>query len=81
MYTLWTVPHAKGVELIVNKQTGQWGTSYNRSLDLGKAPMKAEALATPVEKLTISISPIDARSGTLAMEWGPFRWTAPIRVI
>ena len=78
MYTLWTVPHAKGVELIVNKQTGQWGTSYNRSLDLGKAPMKAEVLATPVEKFTISISPVDARNGTLAMEWGPFRWTAPI---
>jgi len=78
MYTLWTVPHAKGVELIVNKQTGQWGTSYNRSLDLGKAPMKAEALATPVEKFTISISPADSRSGTLVMEWGPFRWTAPI---
>ena len=78
MYTLWTVPHAKGVELIVNKQTGQWGTSYNRSLDLGKAQMKAEVLATPVEKFTISISPVDARNGTLAMEWGPFRWTAPI---
>ena len=78
MYTLWTVPHAKGVELIVNKQTGQWGTSYNRSLDLGKAPMKAEGLATPVEKFTISISAVDARSGTLVMEWGPFRWTAPI---
>jgi len=78
MYTLWTVPHAKGVELIVNKQTGQWGTGYNRSLDLGKAQMKAEVLATPVEKFTISISPVDARNGTLAMEWGPFRWTAPI---
>ena len=24
-YTLWTVPRASGVELIVNRQTGQWG--------------------------------------------------------
>jgi hypothetical protein len=54
------------------------GNRYNRSLDLGKAPMKAEVLATPVEKFTISISPVDGRSGTLGMEWGPFRWTAPI---
>ena len=23
-YTLWTVPHANGAELIVNKQSGQW---------------------------------------------------------
>jgi hypothetical protein len=79
-YTLWTVPHAKGVDLIVNRQAGQWGTSYDRSRDLGKAPMKTETLTTPVEKFTISISPVDARHGTLVMEWGPFRWTAPIIV-
>ena len=79
-YTLWTVPHAKGVDLIVNKQNGQWGTSYDRSRDLGKAPMTTEALTTPLEKFTISIQPVDARHGTLAMEWGPFRWTAPIIV-
>ena len=29
-YTLWTVLAPAGVELIVNKQTGQWGTSYGR---------------------------------------------------
>lgn len=79
-YTLWTIPREKSVELIVNKQTGQWGTGYNSSLDLGKAPMGTESLTTPVEKFTISILPVDARRGTLAMEWGPFRWTAPIVV-
>jgi len=79
-YTLWTVPRAKGVELIVNKQTGQWGTSYDRSRDLGRAPMTSETLTTPVEQFTISIAGTDAKKGTLAMEWGPFRWTAPIVV-
>ena len=79
-YTLWTVPHATGVELIVNKQTGQWGTGYDRSLDLGRAPMTTETLATPVEKFTISIVTADAHHGTLRMEWGPFRWTAPVVV-
>ena len=79
-YTLWTVPRAKGVELIVNKQTGQWGTSYDRSQDLGRAPMATETPAAPVERFTISIEPADARHGTLAMEWGSFRWTAPIVV-
>ena len=80
MYTLWTVPHANGVELIVNKQTGQWGTGYDRSHDLGKSPMATDTLATLVDKFTISIQPVDARRGTLVMEWGPFRWTAPIVV-
>ncbi len=78
MYTLWTLPSANGVELIVNKQSGQWGTGYDYSFDLGKSPMTTAASETPVEKFTISIVPVDAHHGTLVMEWGPFRWTAPI---
>jgi len=79
-YTLWTIPHARGVELIVNRQTGQWGTRYDAAHDLGRAPMAVETSAAPVEQFTISIDAIDARRGTLAMAWGPFRWTAPIEV-
>jgi Protein of unknown function (DUF2911) len=79
-YTLWTVPHAHGVELIVNRQTGQWGTEYSRSQDLGKAPMQADSASAPVEKFTISIEPKDARHGALTLAWGTFRWTAPIVV-
>ena len=79
-YTLWTVPRANGVELIVNRQTGQWGTSYDRSRDLGRAAMTSETLTTPVEQFTISITGADATRGTLAMEWGSFRWTVPVVV-
>ena len=32
-YTLWTVPRVHGVDLIVNRQTGQWGTEYSRAKD------------------------------------------------
>jgi hypothetical protein len=80
-YTLWTIPRPKGTSLIVNTQTGQWGTGYDSSRDLGRAPMGADSLATSVEKFTISVTGADARRGTLAMEWGNFRWTAPIEVL
>jgi len=80
-YTLFTAPHPSGVELIVNKQTGQWGTEYNRSLDLGAAKIKSEVASTPVEKFTISIVPDDNRHGSLVIEWGSFRWSAPIEVL
>lgn len=80
-YTLWTVPHVQGTELIVNTQTGQWGTGYDGARNLNKAPMATDSLSAPVEKFTISITPTDARHGTLAMEWGSFRWTAPIVVL
>jgi hypothetical protein len=79
-YTLWTVPHLSGVELIVNRQTGQWGTEYGRSHDLGRVPMKADSLDTPVEQFTIEIQGSNAGQGTLVMEWGTFRWTAPFMV-
>jgi hypothetical protein len=79
-YTLWTVPHLRGVDLIVNRRTGQWGTEYSRAQDLGTAPMKSETVDPPVEKFTITVEPADARHGTLAMAWGTFRWTAPIEL-
>jgi hypothetical protein len=79
-YTLWTVPHVRGVELIVNRQTGQWGTEYGRAHDLGTVPMQSDSLGPPVEQFTISIEPRDARHGTLAMAWGTFRWTVPLVV-
>jgi hypothetical protein len=79
-YTLWTAPHAQSVELIVNKQTGQWGTEYSREQDLGRARLGSVNSTSPVERFTISIEPRDAKHGTLALAWGSFRWTAPIVV-
>ena len=78
-YTLWSVPRPDGhADLIVNKQSGQWGTDYDPKQDLGKAPLSVNSAASPVEKFTISIAPAGARKGTLVMEWGAFRWSAPI---
>jgi hypothetical protein len=79
-YTLWTVPRQNGVDLIVNGQAGQWGTQYDRSRDVGTARMQSTTLSTPVDQFTISIAANDARRGTLSLEWGSFRWTAPIEV-
>jgi len=80
MYTLWTVPRRDGADLIVNKQVGQWGTMHDGSQDLGMAAMEVRTVSTPVEEFTISIESADARQGRLVMEWGSFRWSAPIVV-
>jgi Protein of unknown function (DUF2911) len=79
-YTLFTAPHTNEVDLIVNKRTGEWGTEYQRSLDLGAARMTSEVATAPVEEFTISIVPGDNRHGKLVFEWGSFRWIAPIEV-
>ena len=80
MYTLWTIPRVDGVQLVVNKQTGQWGTGYNPAHDLGRVALQVDTSATQVEQFTISVLPAGPSAGRLALEWGTFRWTAPIRL-
>ena len=79
-YTLWTMPHQNGVDLIVNGQSGQWGTQYDRARDVGTGRMQSSSVPAPVYQFTISLGANDARRGTLIMQWGSFRWTAPIEV-
>jgi hypothetical protein len=79
-YTLFTAPHTSGVELIVNKQSGEWGTEYNGSLDLGSTRMSSEVAAIPAKKFSIAVIPGVPRHGKLLFEWGSFRWSAPIEV-
>jgi hypothetical protein len=80
-YTLWSIPSEKGgAELIVNKQSGQWGTEYDAARDLGRVQLQTEIASAPVDRFTISIAGVDDTHGALAIEWGPFRWTAPIAI-
>lgn len=79
-YTVWTIPRAERVDLVVNTQTGQWGTEYDKRRDLGRATLTTESSADTVEKFTIGITAIDATHGTMSLSWGTFRWTAPIVV-
>ena len=74
-YTLWTLPTRGGVSLIINGQSGQWGTEYHADQDVARRPMTVDSLPANVERFTIRIEP----AGRLVMEWGTFQWSAPIR--
>jgi hypothetical protein len=78
-YTLYTVPGEKTWQLIVSKKTGQWGIPYPAGQDLGRAPMTAETLASPVDQLTIAIDPA-AAGGTLRVEWDKTGASVPFTV-
>lgn len=78
VYTLWVKLASAGPTLIVNRETGQWGTDYVAATDLGRAPMAAEQLASPIETFTIRMTESGRRTGQLIMEWDRFRWTAEI---
>lgn len=67
-YTLWTLPTRSGWTLIINRQTGQWGTEYDPSHDVLRIPMLVSTLAEPVEQFTISVDP-EATGGTVRLTW------------
>jgi hypothetical protein len=75
---LWTLPTTDSVVLIINRETGQWGTGYRPQNDLGRARLTTEAIPTVTEKFTIAVKPQEAQSAVLVLEWDRFRWTAPI---
>ena len=63
-YTIYTLPSADTWQLIVNKETGQWGTVYHQAMDLGRVAMKHKKLETPQEVMSISFE-----GGELHIRW------------
>ncbi len=68
-YTIYTLPNARQWMLIVNKQTGQWGTEYNENQDLGRTAMTGNALSTPQENMSISFEHTHGASTELHVKW------------
>jgi hypothetical protein len=79
-YTLWTLPGENDWQLIINKQTGQWGTNYDQSQDLGRVPMKVTKLSSPREQVQITLKPTGANTGELQVSWGDVEASAPFTV-
>jgi hypothetical protein len=68
-YSLYFWPEESGnAKLIVNKQTGQWGTKYEESQDLARIEMKKETLEKPVDQFTIALDKT-AADGVLKVMW------------
>jgi hypothetical protein len=70
MYTLWLQHTRSGTFLIVNRQTGQWGTGYSASQDLGKVAMTLAEAPGFVETMTISVKAQGATRGSIELAWG-----------
>lgn len=65
-YTLWLLPVQQGqTQLIVNKQTKQWGTQYDAAQDLVRIPVETHMnLPTTDERFTLSMA-----GGKLMFHW------------
>ena len=74
-YTLWTQRMNDEFHLIVNSETGQWGTNYNADHDVAHVPMEVDDLNPPAEQLTISVDP-----NAISFDWGTLTASVPLMV-
>ena len=79
-YTLYTLPGEREWQLIVNRQTGQWGTQYDQGQDLARIPMRMERTSAPVEQFTISLERDDNRVN-LVLAWENTRAWVPMEIV
>jgi hypothetical protein len=78
-YTLYTLPGEREWQLIVNRQTGQWGTQYDQAQDLARIPMRVERTSAPVEQFTIQL--MAGSPASLVMEWENTRASVPVEPV
>jgi hypothetical protein len=71
-YTLWTLPTAAGWKLVINSETGQWGTAHKADKDLFTIDMNVSTLPEVVERFTISVEST-ADGGVLNLDWDTTR--------
>jgi Protein of unknown function (DUF2911) len=77
-YTLFALPNPDSWQLIISKQTGEWGIPYpGAEYDFARVPVKVSKLPSPVEDFTISF---DSSGGvcTMRLDWETTRASVAI---
>lgn len=68
-HTLYVLLDKAGWKLIVNKETGQSGATYDEKQDLGRVPMKMGKTPALVEKYKMTLTSLGGNKGRLTLEW------------
>lgn len=78
-YTLFSIYTPESARLIINRQTGQWGTVYNMDQDLARVEMRSEGVAEPAERFTIDVTDT-AEGGAISLTWDRTRYVVSFSV-
>jgi hypothetical protein len=78
-YTLFVlVKDPAAWQLIINKQTGQWGLTYKEDQDLARVKMDMSKPAAPVETLKYTLTNEETNKVKLTIEWENHAASVPI---
>ena len=78
-YTLWTLPTPTGGKLIINSETGQWGTDYHAEKDFTRLDLTTRQVSPPVEQFVIGVVP-QGSGGVLRFAWDDREYDVPFTV-
>jgi hypothetical protein len=80
-YTIYAwIADADNWQLILSKQTGQWGLTYNAKMDLGRVKMTMSKPPAPIEVYKVALSSTGPKTGKLQLEWENHIASVPIAV-
>jgi len=79
-YTIYVWLDQKQWQLIINKQTGQWGLEYHKEQDLGRVPMDMSKPPAPIDVYKMTLSSAGGNNGKLQLEWENTIASVPIVV-
>jgi hypothetical protein len=69
-YTIYAwVADPDNWQLIINRQTGQWGLSYDAKKDVGRVRMAMSKPPASIEMYKITLSATGPKSAKLQLEW------------
>lgn len=78
-YTLYSIYTPDSGKLIINSQTGQWGTVYKKARDFARIPME-KSKTEPQEEFKISIDTSNGK-GYIRLAWDTTQFQVPVKVI
>jgi len=78
--SLCLLPHNdRSASLVVNKQTGQWGTKYDEKQDLVRVDMKGEHNTSSPDQLSIAIDKGASGGGMIKVSWEGTQYSVDIK--
>ncbi len=78
-YSLWTIPTPDDWTIIINKQTGQWGTNYDESDDVLRVEVPSVQKSGVTELFTISMEQGSEEEILMNLNWDKTSVQVPIK--
>lgn len=80
-YTLFTIPGENGPsKLIINKQTGQWGTKYDEAQDFARLDLTKKTTDKQIDQFEMAILTEPNEGRKLSMRWENTEFSVPLKV-